>query len=111
MPNHHHGILNFTSEFEDYEGDQPQYPGPLPGSLGAVIGDYKMLVAKRIKAIKKATGSDMKIWQRGYWERLIRNERELEATREYIRLNPLRWEQDRDNLDALFAKMIYHDSG
>ena len=33
---------------------------------------------------------------------------ELNATREYIRLNPIRWAGDRDNLDELVSKMTYH---
>jgi hypothetical protein len=81
------------------------------GSLGAVVGNYKTLVTRRVKAQLRAVGSDMKVWQRGYWERIIRNERELQATREYIRLNPLRWAEDRDNLDALLSKMEGHNCG
>ena len=41
----------------------------------------------------------------GYYERFIRNERELNAVRQYIRDNPARWAEDRDNLDNLLAKM------
>ena len=68
-----------------------------------------MLVTKRVKAILKATGTDMKVWQRGYWERIIRNERELNDMRDYIRNNPQRWAEDRDNLDALLAKVNFID--
>ncbi|MCZ7667199.1 MAG: hypothetical protein M5U34_08280 [Chloroflexi bacterium] len=68
-----------------------------------------MLVTKRVKAMEKATGTDMKVWQRGYWERIIRNDRELNAVRQYIRDNPLRWQEDRDNLDKLLPKMRYVD--
>jgi REP element-mobilizing transposase RayT len=68
-----------------------------------------MLVTKRVKAMSKAAGTDLKVWQRGYWERIIRNERELNATREYIRNNPIRWAEDRDNLDSLLAKMNFID--
>ena len=39
---------------------------PLPGSLGSVIGNYKMLVTKRVKALRRATGGDMQVWQRGF---------------------------------------------
>lgn len=37
------------------------------------------------------------IWQRNYFERIIRNERELNATREYMANNPLKWSLDREN--------------
>ncbi len=38
-----------------------------------------------------------KLWQRNYYEHIIRNEIELSAIRQYIINNPLKWEQDRDN--------------
>jgi putative transposase len=38
------------------------------------------------------------LWQRNYYEHIIRNERELEATRAYIRENPTRWDSDPENL-------------
>lgn len=37
------------------------------------------------------------IWQRNYFERIIRNERELNATREYMSNNPMKWSLDREN--------------
>ncbi len=39
----------------------------------------------------------MAIWQRNYYEHVIRNEPELHAIRRYIRDNPLQWSLDRDN--------------
>jgi hypothetical protein len=45
------------------------------------------------------------LWQRGYYDRIVRNERELDAIRQYIRDNPRRWQEDRDNLEALVEKM------
>ncbi len=109
LPNHGHGILRIMvdPEIEIILKDYPQRPPP--GSIGAIIGNYKMLVTKRVKATLKATGTDMKVWQRGYWERIIRNERELNATRQYIRDNPIRWQEDRDNLDNVLQKMRYVD--
>lgn len=109
MPNHGHGILHILvdPETEIISQDYPQRPPP--GSVGAIVGNYKMLVTKRVKAMEKATGTDMKVWQRGYWERIIRNDRELNAVRQYIRDNPLRWQEDRDNLDKLLPKMRYVD--
>jgi hypothetical protein len=37
------------------------------------------------------------VWQRSFYDRIIRNDYELERTREYIRNNPIKWEEDRDN--------------
>jgi hypothetical protein len=39
------------------------------------------------------------VWQRNYYERVIRNEREMDAIREYIVLNLLRWAMDEENPD------------
>ena len=74
-----------------------------PGSLGAIVRSYKSSVTKRINRTRHALGGPT--WQRGYWERIVRDERQLEATRRYIDQNPARWEADRDNLNALLARM------
>ena len=76
------------------------------GSLGVVVGQYKKAVTiliNQLQGVEKTA-----VWQPGYYERIIRNERELKATRQYILNNPARWDEDRDNLDELFCKMIYH---
>ena len=41
------------------------------------------------------------VCQRNYYERIIRNEDELRRIREYIINNPLKWTEDRENLDAV----------
>ena len=63
-------------------------------------------VTTRINTLRQTKGAN--VWQRGYYERIIRDENELNATRQYIVNNLARWEEDRDNLDALLAKMTYH---
>jgi REP element-mobilizing transposase RayT len=40
-----------------------------------------------------------KLWQRNYYERIVRNERELNAVRQYIQDNPVRWTGDQENLE------------
>ncbi len=45
---------------------------------------------------------DQKIWQRNYYDRIIRNEKELDKIRKYIFENPLKWELDRNNPENLF---------
>jgi REP element-mobilizing transposase RayT len=63
--------------------------------LGAIVGQYKSAVTKRINRIRKTPGTP--VWQRNYYEHIIRNEDELRRIREYIRLNPMKWELDREN--------------
>ncbi len=112
MPNHAHVIFEFT-DFPAGEGgkrplSQPSNPfqNAAAGSLGVVVGRYKTAVTKRINQIRHTPGE--KVWQRGYYERIIRTEQELHATKEYIRNNPVRWAEDRENLEVLLAKMTYH---
>ncbi|MBP6472720.1 MAG: transposase [Chloroflexi bacterium] len=108
MPNHAHVIFDFI----DYAAkanlsmEPGNFENALAGSLGVVVGRYKTAVTTRIHKLRHSTGA--KVWQRGYYERIICNERELQATRQYIIDNPARWAEDRDNLDALLANMTYH---
>ena len=75
--------------------DQGRATGASAGSLGAIIGSFKAAVARRINLAKGTPGQG--VWQRGYYERVVRNEDELRSVREYIRLNPLKWRFDREN--------------
>jgi putative transposase len=109
MPNHGHGVLQFISDPDAQLSDVGNRHNLLANSIGSIVGNYKMLVTKRVKAILKVPDSNMQVWQRGYWERVIRNEQELNAIRKYIQENPIRWQEDRDNLNELLAKMRYVD--
>jgi len=70
MPDHVHVILLFV-----------ECESPLP----KVIQAFKSLSTARIKK----DSSRQRVWQRGYYDRIIRNDRELEALREYVRNNPI----------------------
>ncbi len=109
MPNHLHGVLEIAGRSDKVSVETRDSKSLQSGSVGAIVGNYKMLVSKRVKAMLKATGTDLKVWQRGYWERIVRNERELNAIRKYIQQNPVRWQEDRDNLDKLLGRMRYVD--
>ena len=60
--------------------------GPAAGSIGAIVGQFKSVTTKRINAMRGSPG--MPVWQRNYWERIIRDDAELDALRAYIRDNP-----------------------
>lgn len=102
MPNHLHGIIVLT-EPEEAEAQHGLDDEPKNASLPTAIGNFKSLVTRRINNIRHSRGD--KVWQRSYYERIVRYERELNAIRQYIRANPARWAEDRDNLDILVAKM------
>ena len=64
-----------------------------PRSLGSFIAGFKASVTSRAGRELNVTG----IWQRNYYEHIIRNDRELNNIRWYIVNNPLNWQLDRDN--------------
>ncbi len=66
---------------------------PHRGTLSVIIRTYKAAVT----TVCRRANHDEFAWQRNYYEHIIRNERELNAIRQYIRNNPLKWELDRDN--------------
>ncbi len=65
------------------------------GSLGAILGNFKSVSARRINQVRHSPGTP--VWQRNYWERIIRNERELRAVQQYIGDNPMHWLEDTEN--------------
>ena len=74
-------------------------PAPKRKPLGGLIGAFKTVSSKRINALRSMSGQSF--WQRDYYEHVIRNERELNAIREYIVNNPLQWMLDRDHPDNI----------
>ena len=64
----------------------------ISNSLGSIIGQFKSKVTKRLREL--SGNPELKIWQRNYYEHIIRNELDLQNIRQYITLNPLKWEID-----------------
>ena len=87
MPNHIHGIFVLNP---DPIAGRPRRP-----SLGMVVGSFKSVTAKNINDLRGTVGAD--VWQRNYYEHIIRNEQSLEEIREYIANNPRNWERDPEN--------------
>jgi len=86
--------LGRTVIFVGANGRSPlQRPQMKPRSLCSFIAGFKSSVTKRIRDELNETG----IWQRNYYERIIRNERELDAICRYIEANPLNWMEDDEN--------------
>jgi REP element-mobilizing transposase RayT len=91
MPNHLHGIIVVT-EARGGSRTAPTKP------LGRLIGAFKTVSTSRVNAEREAPHAEL--WQRDFYERIIRHDRELEMIREYIRTNPLRWAADPENPSA-----------
>jgi len=83
MPNHLHGILLIRDD--------------LPGKrkpLGGLIGAYKTVSTKRINILRGASGEI--VWQRNYYEHILRSEADLNRVREYISNNAAQWAEDEN---------------
>jgi putative transposase len=101
MPNHIHGIVWIVNDGSNANAEANAVVvgadgRPLrrkPRSLSSFVAGFKASVTKRIRDELNETG----IWQRNYHDRIIRNERELDATRRYILANPLDWVEDGEN--------------
>ena len=61
-------------------------------TIGAIIRGYKASVTKQINIIRKLPG--FAVWQRNYYEHIIRNEEDLNNITQYIKSNPKNWNKD-----------------
>ncbi|MCZ8222753.1 MAG: transposase [Microcystis sp. LE19-84.1B] len=67
-----------------------------PNSLSSFIAGFKSAVTRRINLLRQ--NKEIPIWQRNYYESIIRDEKSLSAIREYIINNPKCWQNDPENL-------------
>ena len=124
MPNHIHGIIEIVvgagpracpvngqpqgvvgdiGQPRGGVGDIGQPRGVAPTGLGDIVHRLKTLTTKRYIDGVKNNGWQRfngKLWQRNYWERIVRNENEYQKISEYIINNPLKWDTDKLNNDA-----------
>ncbi|HEX8992172.1 MAG TPA: transposase [Anaerolineales bacterium] len=106
MPNHVHGILiihdhrgGTAGELVENDVEIPRrarterFGKPVPHSIPTIIRSYKSAVAYRIHLVRGA--AETVVWQRNYYEHIIRDPREWERIHLYIDSNPVRWSQDK----------------
>jgi REP element-mobilizing transposase RayT len=131
MPNHFHGILHIN-EFVGTVGakqDSSALPvfdlrgnlgkadealalplqlqplrGSASGSLCSIVQNFKSVSTRKINKFRNNPGCP--VWQKNYYERVIRNEDELSRAREYIVSNPMKWELDKENPVNCRAEII-----
>ena len=115
MPNHIHCIFVLCRRGEPCvrpmfdqpakQGEHKVRPyGTLPNTVGRIVQAFKSLATHEyINGVKQHGWPPFpgKLWQRNYYEHVIRNENELNRIREYIINNPKKWEFDRDNPDVM----------
>lgn len=116
MPNHMHGILVISDSpekissprtrrgaaepcgdnFSELNRCAPTHralPNVIPGSLGAIVRAYKSAVTLRINHLRGSNYTP--IWQRNYYEHIIRDDTDWATIIAYIQSNPSRWSEDR----------------
>ena len=95
MPNHLHGILFINkSAYNDW---QPNAFGPQRQNLASVLRGFKSGI-KSYATINQIPFC----WQARYYDRVIRNENELNRIRQYIADNPAKWAQHSANNEGLY---------
>ena len=95
MPNHIHGIVILSVG----AGLKPA-PTPKPAStprhgLPEIVRAFKTFSAQQINRLRHTPG--IPVWQRNYYEHIIRNNAALNRIRQYVKANPAHWEKDREN--------------
>jgi REP element-mobilizing transposase RayT len=90
MPNHVHGIIILN------EHCRGEVTSPLrKPTLGKVVAFFKYQSTKMINELNATQGN--RFWQRGFYDRIIRNHKELNNIRDYIANNVLDWLSDTEN--------------
>jgi REP element-mobilizing transposase RayT len=108
MPNHIHGIIRIKNvgaglapalNKNGFINRATARVAPTNWTLGKIVGIYKSKCCTEwLKYLKNNKINEIgSFWQRNYYEHIIRNEMELGKIREYIRINPMIWERDRNN--------------
>jgi len=98
MPNHVHGIIIIVEAGLALPNQGAASSAPtkdISTRLGDVVRAFKSVSAINVNRFLSRLG--VPLWQRNYYEHIIRNEESLNRVREYIETNPLRWELDREN--------------
>jgi putative transposase len=114
MPNHFHGIVSivdncrgtatyFTTGINNMRRGEVTSPTPKGAetaplrkcTLGQVIAYFKYQTTKLINRTCQTPGA--RVWQRNYYEHVIRNETDLNDIRQYILDNPVKWDMDENN--------------
>ena len=94
MPDHIHGIIIINNKCRGTVHRAPTYEKfgkPVSNSVPTIIRYYKGAVTKRINILRNTVGAI--IWQRNYYEHIIRNKNEYYTIRQYIIDNPKNWRQ------------------
>jgi REP element-mobilizing transposase RayT len=105
MPNHIHGIVNMIENEVDWEKRIPnaneqseqsleQFASPVAGSIATIIRSFKSSVTQHYQNLYNDYST--KLWQRNYYDHIIRSETDLKNIYDYIVDNPRKWMEDEN---------------
>ena len=104
MPNHVHGIIiiNETQNVETCHGmslqsKKNEFSKPIKNSLSVIVNQFK----GSVKRWANKNGYTNFSWQARFYDRIIRNEKELFNIRKYIEQNPQRWDLEKSQLENI----------
>jgi putative transposase len=97
MPNHVHGLIRLHRRVT---ADEPQYKPaqfakPHTASISWIVRAFKARVTREARQVLRR--SEMTVWQRNYFERVVRSGQEYKEVYRYILENPKNWDQDEEN--------------
>lgn len=120
MPNHFHGIIIIINDGDllrrgevpspplkptahdikspltkNIKGDETSPLQAFKPTLGQIEAYFKYQTTKEVNNLQNSQGKQL--WQRNYYEHVIRNDEDLNQIREYIIYNPLKWNLDEEN--------------
>ena len=99
MPNHIHGILFIRNRVgvQNLEPLQNRFQHIIPDSIGSIIRGFKIGLTKWFRQNTRK----QKIWQRNFYEHIVRTDDELNEVREYIQNNQIDWEKDENYVNQI----------
>jgi REP-associated tyrosine transposase len=97
VPNHIHGVIVLTNSVGAGSPRPAAGAGtaPLQGTLGRVVARFKYESTQRLNSARGTPGA--RLWQRNYYEHVVRGGESLDGIRRYIFENPAHWESDPEN--------------
>ncbi|MGD0923177.1 MAG: transposase [Terriglobia bacterium] len=104
MPNHFHAIVRIKAVEAGIGADGGAHSG-VP--LHRIVQWFKTRTTNEyIRGVRESNWAPLRgrLWQRNYYEHIIRNARELEWIRDYMTTNPVRWDTDPENPAATSAQ-------
>ena len=96
MPNHIHGIIRIARRGTLQRAPtRESFGNPISDSIPTIIRLFKSTVTKQINRLRDTAGAP--VWQRNYYEHVVRDKDDLFQIRRYIVYNPAKWDLDQDN--------------